>query len=373
MKSVFQSGRCEFVFADENKTWLEKLQARIPQRPNHIWMMSSGTRRANSVQVVVHRKEGLLAAAEAANKHLEATSRDLWLNVLPTYHVGGLAIHARALLVGAKVVEPKWTSWNPKEFVASIERNRASLTSLVPTQVFDLVKTNLPSPRGLRAVVVGGGALPAPLYKRARQLGWPVLPSYGLTECGSQVATASLASLRETEYPLFRPLCHVELRLKSGLLQIRSEAICEWVSTLDTEDSFTLENPAPSGWLTTEDCVDIFPTGLRMIARRGDLVKILGVLVNVSDVEMRIQEWAGKNKLSGTVAILATPDERREHQLILVTDSQKSLSKWQRFRDEINSRLPGPERIQQFYWTPKIPMTDLQKIKREELRKILGL
>ena len=42
--------------------------------------------------------------------------------------------------------------------------------------------------------MTGGGALDPSLYKQARDLGWPLLPSYGLTECGSQVATASLSS-----------------------------------------------------------------------------------------------------------------------------------------------------------------------------------
>ena len=36
----------------------------------------------------------------------------------------------------------------------------------------------------------GGGAVSDELYRDARALGWRVLPSYGMTECCSQVATA---------------------------------------------------------------------------------------------------------------------------------------------------------------------------------------
>ena len=64
-------------------------------------------------------------------------------------------------------------------------------SSLVPAQVLDLVRAGLRPPPVLRAIVVGGGAISAELYRDARALGWPVLPSYGMTECCSQIATAT--------------------------------------------------------------------------------------------------------------------------------------------------------------------------------------
>ena len=245
----------------DNSTWRERLKDRVAERPDHLWLLSSGTGRANAVKAIAHRKEGFLAAAEAANKHLESTNEDVWFNVLPTYHVGGLAIFARANLSGAKVVEPKWKSWDAKEYVKAVNNIKATLSSLVPTQIYDLVYENLPSPMSLRAVVVGGGALSPDLYTKARNLGWPVLPSYGLTECASQVATAPLSSLHQDEFPLLTPLSHVELRLRDGRLQISSESVCEWVSTISANGQFTMENPAPLGWLQTEDKVELTTAG----------------------------------------------------------------------------------------------------------------
>ena len=65
-------------------------------------------------------------------------------------------------------------------------------TSLVPTQVHDLVKADLRAPETLKAIVVGGGHLDAATGRLARTLGWPVLASYGMTEAASQIATQTL-------------------------------------------------------------------------------------------------------------------------------------------------------------------------------------
>ena len=54
-----------------------------------------------------------------------------------------------------------------------------------------MVKGGWTAPVDLRAVVVGGGRLEETAGRAARELGWPVLASYGLTEAGSQVATQS--------------------------------------------------------------------------------------------------------------------------------------------------------------------------------------
>src|SRR5207253_1068669 len=99
----------------------------------------------------------------------------------------------------SKVV--KGGEWNPARTVKKWKDRKVTLTSLVPTQVFDLVSANLTAPKNLRAAVIGGGALDPSLYLKARELGWALLPSYGLTECASQVATASLDSLGKKEFP----------------------------------------------------------------------------------------------------------------------------------------------------------------------------
>ena len=75
------------------------------------------------------------------------------------------------------------------------ELGRATLVSLVPTQLSRLLDAGLREPPRLRAVLLGGGPIPPALLERAAEAGVPVVSTYGLTEACSQVTTGG--------FPLF--------------------------------------------------------------------------------------------------------------------------------------------------------------------------
>ena len=175
---------------------------KLPQLKSHVWLTTSGR---VSQKWVALSKKALLTSAEAVNKHLDVTSKDKWGLLLPLFHVGGLSILARAYLSQSAcfTYDKKWSA---KSFVAFLNEHKITLSSLVPTQVYDVVKAGLSCPPFVRAIVVGGENLSQSLYKAARGLNWPLLPSYGLTECSSQVATAEINSLNKKEYPPMKVL-----------------------------------------------------------------------------------------------------------------------------------------------------------------------
>ena len=187
---------------------LARWKASAPDLADHFWIATSGS--SGRPKLVALSREALLASAEAVNRHLESGPSDVWVNVLPLFHVGGLSILARAERSGARVAGNLDTSalppWDPREFLDLLEREKATLTSLVPTQVHDLAARELRPPASLRAVLVGGARLTRDLYQAARGLGWPLLPTYGSTELASQAATAELSSLESDKYPSLRIL-----------------------------------------------------------------------------------------------------------------------------------------------------------------------
>ncbi|HEU5163432.1 MAG TPA: AMP-binding protein, partial [Thermoanaerobaculia bacterium] len=174
----------------DEKERLTRIVRDLPPLAAHVWVTTSGS--SGALKLVALSKKAILASAAAANRHLEARRRDVWLSPLPDFHVGGIGIRARAALTTSAVV--KLDRWSVQAFADLAEEEDVTLTALVPAQVADLVATGAQAPRALRAIVVGGGALEPRLYRDARKLGWPLLPSYGLTEACSQVATAPLAS-----------------------------------------------------------------------------------------------------------------------------------------------------------------------------------
>ena len=112
------------------------------------------------------------------------TSDDHVLTVLPFFHVGGLNIQTTpALHHGATVtIHPRFT---PDATLAAIERDRPTLTVLVPatiqavTEHPDWATADLSS---LKAVSTGSTIVPPHLIERFVARGVPVLQVYGSTE-----------------------------------------------------------------------------------------------------------------------------------------------------------------------------------------------
>ncbi len=365
--------RAGWFFSPHLEAWqseaVDRLKSTIPS--DLIWILSSGTQSVKDVKAIGLSEAALLLAAEGANRHLQSDASDIWLVAIPSYHIGGLSIYARAHLSGAKVVEYS-LKWNAQDFLSALSKNEITLTSLVPTQVHDLVVQGLRAPSSLRAVVVGGGALGANLYAQARNLGWPLLPSYGLTECCSQVATAELGSLLKTEFPSFKVLSHVSVELRDRRICLRSAALTRAVAVADRSGKIKIEDPCRDGWFETEDLGQWEGDKLKIIGRRDDQVKIFGVLVSVQETEQAVREHFQVEGFSGEFSVVVTPGAREGAKMLLVIEAESSLYDCQTLLAKFNARVKGPQRVSGLCWVPKIPRGELGKIRKTELLQLLG-
>ena len=72
---------------------------------NCIWIQSSGTQWARQgwIKMVCLDKTSFLQTAQWVNDFYEITSQDCWLNPLPLFHVGGVAVGARCFLAQASM------------------------------------------------------------------------------------------------------------------------------------------------------------------------------------------------------------------------------------------------------------------------------
>jgi O-succinylbenzoic acid--CoA ligase len=348
---------------------VRELRARCPLDRDLIWILSSGTQSVNQVKAIGLDVAAIETSARSVNRFLQVTSADRWALALPDYHIGGYAILVRASLSRSRVF--RLGQWAPESFTRFVDKNKITLASLVPAQIHDLVASKLRAPQALRAIVVGGGALLPDLYTRARALGWPLLPSYGLTECASQVATAPLRSLDRHVYPSLEVLPHVKIKTVEGRVWIRAESACRFVATMKPEGQFTLENPLRRGWLPTEDLGKVSRNRFTPLGRRDEVVKILGVLVSVPQVEMELSLLA--RDLEGSVAVLAVSTPRAGAELVAVIDSPDSLVLWERILITYNQAAQGPARVSKLCWVPELPRTSLGKLKRQELRQGLHI
>ena len=353
---------------NDKKALLEALEG-YQEIQGHFLLPTSGS--SGALKWVALSKKAVLSSALSVNNHLESNHGDIWLNPLPTFHVGGLGILARSYLSGAKAVaysNPQH-QWDVNHFHQNLIDAEATLTAIVPTQLFDLVANQLRSPKKLRAVVVGGGRLSEELYRKGIEMGWPLLPSYGLTECASQVATAELNSLMQEDYPLLKPLDHVSLETnEEGFLVIRSRSLLSGYIYADHFQSHYID-PKIEGQFTTEDQVVLINNNIRSISRGELCIKIGGESCDILRLEQIVESLTLSLNIHCGVALIALPDERLSNAIHLAIDSHEFCIN--ELLEEFSKRVRPFERIKKVHYVSRIPRSPLQKLLRSDLRKIL--
>jgi O-succinylbenzoic acid--CoA ligase len=316
----------------DERVRLARMAAAV-ELPRHVFVATSGS--TGRIKLVAISKEAVLASAAAVNERLGITDRDVWCAVLPEFHVGGLGIQARAQLSGARVVP---MAWEPRRFAASV----ATVASVVPAQVYDLVSQGLvPSPR-LRALLVGGGAFEAALDERAQELGWPVVASYGMSECASTVA------IRDVLLP------HLEARAEDdGRLAFRGTSL---FTGYLTEEG--LIDPKVDGWFVTEDVGEVDGRMVNVRGRAGEFIKIGGESVDLKRLD-RIADDAAR-RCGGDAGVVAVPDERLGHVIHLAVTAKGIAA-------EFDARVLPFERARVVHRVKTIPRSALGKILRAQL------
>jgi o-succinylbenzoate---CoA ligase len=131
----------------------------------------------------------VLANALGCFAALGHSRSERWLCPLPLSHVGGLMVLLRSVIAGTTAV------------LDSL-RDDITIASLVPTQLSRLLDAGTPPPASLRVVMLGGAPADPTLLTRARDAGWPVAPTYGLTQACSAVTVADPGDTETSGAPL---------------------------------------------------------------------------------------------------------------------------------------------------------------------------
>jgi O-succinylbenzoic acid--CoA ligase len=306
-----------------------RLESIVPRVDAHVFVATSGS--TGDIKLVALSKSAILASAAAVNERLKVTNRDVWAAVLPHFHVGGLGVYARCHLAGARALP---MPWEPRTFAES----EATIASLVPTQVQDLIAAGLKPSRTLRVILVGGGIF------NIERSEWPALPSYGMTECCSTIAIEDTL------------LSHIEARRDDdGRLAFRGPSL---FTGYPTEQG--LVDPKIDGWFVSEDLGEVDGRTLRVFGRAGDFVKIGGESVDLKRLDRIVQELAGDD-----AAIVAVPDDRLGHVIHLATTIEPT------FVDAFNERVHPFERIREVHRVASIPRSPLGKLLRAQLVRTL--
>ncbi|HEY8000545.1 MAG TPA: AMP-binding protein [Solirubrobacterales bacterium] len=185
-----------------------------PAEPGRLTILSSGT--TGTPKGVQREGDGSLAPLLGYMERVGLRARETQVIAAPMFHGWGLLHLGVSLLLGTPVVLRR--RFDPEATLESIARHRAATASLVPVMLQRIVDLDPEvrrrhDTRSLRAVTLGGSALPGELAIRAMDaLGDVVFNTYGSTEV-ALATTATPADLRAAPATAGRPLPATEVRI----------------------------------------------------------------------------------------------------------------------------------------------------------------
>jgi len=295
------------------------------------------------------------AAAAAANRHLPLHAGDLWLACLPLYHIGGQAILWRCARAGAGVL--LHDGFNAEAVAADLRRYPVTHISLVPAMLARLLDAGATPPASLRHVMIGGAALSQTLFDRATAAGWPLNPSYGMSETAAQIATWTPADGPWHEGLVGRPLTGSEFVLAvDGRIRIRGPQLM-----LGYLDGSGID---VDGWLTTGDLGKIDAFGrLTVTGRADDMLVSGGNNVHPLVVESCLAACSGVHD----VAVTGLPDPVWGDLIVALVVGEtprKDLLAWCR------ARLPSAAQPRRIVHLDALPRNAAGKLERAALRRL---
>jgi O-succinylbenzoic acid--CoA ligase len=234
----------------------------------HCRILTSGSTGAPHTVGLTYGNHLWSAVGSAFNIGVEPEDR--WLCCLPLSHIAGLSIVMRSVIYGTTTVLHE--DFDVDRVAASLDGEGITVVSLVSTMLVRLLAAGADL-SGPRAILVGGGPVPAEVLEEALGRGATVVQTYGLTECCSQATTLAPAEARRKLGSAGRPLLTTHLRILDGEILIQGPTVAPGCADAD-------------GWLHTGDLGRIDEEGFLYVTDRiDDLIVSGGENVVPAEVE----------------------------------------------------------------------------------------
>ncbi|MGB9815342.1 MAG: long-chain fatty acid--CoA ligase [Thermoplasmata archaeon] len=356
---------------------------------------TSGTTGLPKGVTFTHRKLVLHAQALAVGlsySPLNLNERDVFLGLVPMFHVHSWGVPYLVIMTGHKYVLPG--RYDVKKILEMIKNEHVTFSHMVPSILYMILThpeiENYAKYLNGWKVVIGGAALPKGLAKMAESFGIITVGAYGMSETCPLLTAAtfteeinSLPIEERFDYMIStgRPAIMVNLRVVDsggkdvpwdgktiGEIIVRAP----WLTDeyyMDPEKTAELWK---DGWLHTGDLAVVDSRGfIHIVDREKDAVKSGGEFIPSLLLENIISEVPEV----GEVAIIGKPDPKWGERPVAFITLKGKVDK-EKIYSHLN-RYVETGRIQK-WWIPddiifieSMPKTSTNKIDKKELRKLL--
>jgi O-succinylbenzoic acid--CoA ligase len=252
-------------------------------------------------KVVMLSEANVDAAAAAANERLPLHLGDVWLACLPLHHIAGIAILGRCLRAAATLLLHE--GFSAAAVWEDLHARRVTHLSLVPAMLARLLDAaqGAPPPSSLRHALIGGAALSRPLFERALASGWPIRPSWGMSESTAQAATLPRPDGDWQVGEVGHLLSGLQARVAAdGRLYLRGAQVMAGYLNPAWRHGDGLED----GWLPTGDLGRVDAHGrLTILGRVDDILISGGVNVHPIEVESCLAACPGVADVAVTAVV----------------------------------------------------------------------
>ncbi|HAV2232404.1 TPA: o-succinylbenzoate--CoA ligase [Enterobacter cloacae] len=227
---------------------------RVAWQPERLASMTLTSGSTGLPKAAVHTCGAHLASAEGVLALMPYGDDDDWLLSLPLFHVSGQGILWRWLQAGARL-----TVREKQPLEQALQGGTHA--SLVPTQLWRLLNTH--QRIALKAVLLGGAAIPVELTQQARAQGISTFCGYGLTEFASTVC----AKEADGEPDVGSALPGREVQVVNGEVWIKAQSMASgyW------RDGALLPLTNSEGWFATRDRGELHDGRLTILGRMDNL------------------------------------------------------------------------------------------------------
>ena len=240
----------------------------LPWREERLASMTLTSGSTGLPKAAVHSCRAHLASAEGVLAMIPLASDDDWLLSLPLFHVSGQGILWRWLLAGARL-----TVGERQPLEQALQG--CTHASLVPTQLWRLL--NSEADVSLKAVLLGGAAIPVALTEQARARGIRCWCGYGLTEFASTVCGKEADGAPDVG----QPLPGRALKIVEGEVWLRADSMAAgyW------RDGGVQPLVNEQGWFATRDRGELREGKLTLLGRMDNLFFSGGEGIQPEEVE----------------------------------------------------------------------------------------